>query len=269
MKPEDDIVSKIKKYWISQKWEPLLVRAGLADLKSVASREFDWFEEPNKRRGGRSGVCRIVLNPDSPANDQRAVFLKIQKNYSYRAPNKLFRRQLTFLREFEATRQAADILPYTPEILLFGSWKSGPDAGAVLITKELNTWISFSDLMQGINCLVPPDKSTLLKILEAIAETSRRLNNAGWVHMGFSAKHIFVRPGPESSFEICVVDFEKCRKHFRPGYRTLKDCSHFMRHTPRLSDEHKRHYLKSYFQTRSFSPAQRRLIKKMPGAPAI
>ena len=42
-----------------------------------------------------------------------------------------------------------------------------------------------------------------------------------------------------------------------------------MRHTPDLSDANKLHYLKSYFQTDSFSPQQQKLIRKMRGAPKM
>ncbi|MGB9499108.1 MAG: lipopolysaccharide kinase InaA family protein [Dissulfuribacterales bacterium] len=124
-------------------------------------------------------------------------------------------------------------------------------------------------LAAGGKGLVPPDETTFLKVLKKIALISRQLNDAGWVHMGFSVKHIFVRPraNAATAFDICLIDYEKCRKHPFPGYRTMKDCSHFMRHTPNLSDAHKRYYLKSYFQTEMFTPSQRRLIRKMRGAP--
>jgi|GEM_PF-2013202 hypothetical protein len=267
MQPKSSKTFKIKKFYISDKWKPLLCQAGLADPQSFALQKFDWFEEPNERRGGKSGVCRIVLNPDFPREAQKAVFFKIQQNYSFRAFNKFFTKQLTFVREFEANRKVAAILPHTPEILLFCTWKSGRDKWAALITKELASWIQLAGWLKGENGIEPPHEQIFLKILGAAAETSRRLNDAGWVHMGFSAKHIFIRPGADNSFETCVIDFEKCRKHPNPAYRTLKDCSHFMRHTPGICDEHKLYYLKAYFKTESFTRAQLRLIKKMPGAP--
>ncbi|MGB9499106.1 MAG: hypothetical protein ACKVE4_05020 [Dissulfuribacterales bacterium] len=65
---------KVEKFQVSQKWETILDDAGLLDIEAVMRREFDWFETPNQRRGGWSGVSRIVLNPDASAEDQEAVF---------------------------------------------------------------------------------------------------------------------------------------------------------------------------------------------------
>ena len=260
---------KVEKFRVSQKSETILAEAGLLDIEAVVGREFDWFETPNQRRGGWSGVSRIVLNPEASQEDQEAVFLKIQKNHCYRSPNKYFRKQLTFVRELEAMEQVAAIIRYTPEVLFFAQWSSGADAGAILITKSLDGWLSLADWLRGEKGLVPPDETTFLNVLKEIAMTSRQLNNAGWVHFGFSAKHIFVRPrvNADTAFDICLIDYEKCRKHAFFGYRTMKDCSHFIRHTPKFSDAHKRYYLKSYFQTETFTPAHRWLIRKMRGAP--
>lgn len=258
---------KIEKIQISTQWKAQLEKAGLLDLEAVANRQFDWFEPPNHRRGGWSGVSRIILNPEALPEDQVPVFLKIQQNHWFRAPNNFFRRQLTFVRENESMTQIAPVVSCTPEVLLFGQWTSGPDTGAVIITRALDGWHPLNGWLQGKNSLVPPDQTTLLKVFESIASTSRLLNNAGWVHLSFSAKHLFVRPNNDSAYDVCLIDYEKCRRHLSSGYRTIKDCSHFMRHTPLMTDALKREYLKFYFQTDVFSPAHRRLIKKMPGAP--
>lgn len=258
---------KTEKIQVSPQWETKLRKAGLLDFEAVANRQFDWFEPPNQRRGGWSGVSRIILNPEALPEEQETVFLKVQQNHWFRAPNNYFRRHLTFEREIEAMTQIAPIVSCTPEILLFGRWNTGPDSWAVIITRSLDGWFPLNGWIQGKNGLVPPDQATLLKIFEAIASTSRRLNKAGWVHLSFSAKHLFVRPNTDAAYDICLIDYEKCRRHVLPGYRTIKDCSHFMRHTPLMTDELKRDYLKFYFQTDDFTPAHRRLIRKMPGAP--
>jgi lipopolysaccharide kinase (Kdo/WaaP) family protein len=257
----------IKERLVSPQWETKLRKLGLLDFEAVAKREFEWFEPPNQRRGGWSGVSRIALNPEATPEEQETGFLKIQQNHWFRARNKFFRRHLTFEREIDAMTKVAPIISFIPEVLLFGRWNIGPDAWAVIITRSLDGWFSFGDWLQGKNGLVPPDHDTLLKVFETIASTSRQLHNAGWVHLGFSAKHLFVRPKGDRDYDICLIDYEKCRRHVLPGYRTIKDCSHFMRHTPLMTDEHKRDYLKFYFQTDGFTPAHRRLIRKMPGSP--
>lgn len=260
---------KIKEKWISPKWERALKDAGLLDIESVSAREFDWFEAPNRRRGGWSGVTRLVLNPEAPAQDQLAVFLKIQQNHFYRAPNTYFTKQLTFEREFNVLQQLASVTDSIPELVLFAKWRSGSDVGAILITKALDDWFPLTNWIQGQKGYVAPDEATFQKALEAIAKSAREIHQAGWVHLCFSAKHLFVRPKSDGSFESCVIDMEKCRKHLSAAYRARKDCAHFMRHTPRLTEAHKLNFAKAYFQTDTFSDPQKRIIKKMRGGPSI
>ena len=260
---------KLIKEWHSPEIEPLLNKAGLLDIESVTQREFDWFEEPNKRRGGWSGVTRIVLNPEAPKAKQKAAFLKIQQNHFYIAPNTYFRKRLTFEREFAAMTALRPACPAIPNVLMFAQWEKDGNRGAILVTEALDGWLLLRDWQKGRAELPKPDKATLHKALEAIAATSREINQAGWIHMCFSAKHLFVRPDQTGSFSVKTIDLEKTRKRIGLGRRTVKDCSHFMRHTPGLEDADKLHYLQAYFQTKTFSPRQMKLIRKMRGAPEI
>lgn len=260
---------KIEKTWIAPEWERSLKDADLLDIESVSKRDFNWFEEPNRRRGGWSGVTRIVLNPNASVQDQRAVFLKIQQNHFYRAPNTLFRKQLTFEREFEVLRQLDSVTDSIPDLVLFSKWRSGSDVGSILITKALDDWFPLTDWLNGRKGYIAPDEVTFQKALEAIAKGAREIHQAGWVHLCFSAKHLFVRPTDDGDFESCVIDMEKCRKHLSASHRTRKDCAHFMRHTPGLTEAHKLAFTKAYFQTDTFSNAQKRIIHKMRGGPAI
>ena len=140
---------KIKQQWIAPEWEDALKQADLLNIESVSKREFDWFEEPNRRRGGWSGVTRLVLNPEAAPQDQQAVFLKIQQNHFYRAPNTFFTKQLTFEREFEVLRQLDSVTDSIPELVLFAKWRSGSDVGAILVTKALDGWYPLPDWIQA------------------------------------------------------------------------------------------------------------------------
>ena len=260
---------KIKQQWIAPEWETALKDAGLLDIEALTTREFDWFEAPNRRRGGWSGVTRLVLNPEAAPEDQQAVFLKIQQNHFYRAPNTCFIKKLTFEREFEVLQQLKSATDTIPELAFFATWQVGSDVGAILVTRALDDWLPLNDWLLGRKGLTPPDEATFKKALEAIAQSAREINTAGWVHLCFSAKHLFVRPQADDTFESCVIDMEKSRKHLRANYRTRKDCSHFMRHTPKLTDAQKLTFLQAYFQTDTFSDKQKRLIQSMRGSPTL
>ena len=110
---------------LSKQWRDALNAAGLLDIEAATKRDFNWFEAPNKRRGGWSGVTRIVLNPDAPQSEQQAVFLKIQQNHFYRAANTLLKKKLTFEREFEVLQKLSLCTNNIPELVLFATWQSG------------------------------------------------------------------------------------------------------------------------------------------------
>jgi hypothetical protein len=259
----------LKQLCINPLWEALLSEAGLLDIKSVSQREFDWFEAPNRRRGGWSGVSRIVLNPEASGAEPKAVFLKIQQNHFYVAPNTCFLKRLTFEREFAAMQALRPHSEAIPQVVMFAKWQENVNQGSILVTEALDSWIPLRPWLLGELDLPLPDKETLHRVLKAIAKTAREINQVGWIHMCFSAKHIFLKEQLDSTFAVRVVDLEKARRRIGLDRRTLKDCSHFMRHTPNLTDPDKTHFLKAYFNTGSFNSAQKALISKMRGAPKI
>lgn len=259
----------LSKLCYAPRLETLLRDAGLLDIESVSQREFDWFEAPNKRRGGWSGVSRIVLNPEAPEGEQKAVFLKIQQNHYYRAPNTFLLKRLTFEREFAAMSTLAQVTDDIPEVILFAKWEENGNQGCILITESLEDWLPLGPWLMGSHTKPAPDPETFKKALEGIASTARAIHAEGWVHMCFSAKHLFLRQNASGDFDVRVVDLEKTRKRIGLGRRTYKDCSHFMRHTPKLSDKFKIHFLKAYFQTEHFTAEHKALIAKMAGAPEI
>ncbi|TVP79847.1 MAG: hypothetical protein EA353_05290 [Puniceicoccaceae bacterium] len=260
---------KLKQLWVRPELKPELEGAGLLDIESVSQRDFDWFEAPNVRRGGWSGVARIVLNPNAPAAEQKAVFLKIQQNHYYLAPNTFFLKRLTFEREFACLQAIREHCDSIPETVLFAKWKLDGNDGAILVTEALDNWIPLRPWLLGKLDRPAPDTDTLHRALSAIAQTAREINQAGWIHMCFSAKHIFLKEREKGQFSVKVVDLEKTRRRIGLGRRAVKDCSHFMRHTPNLSQENKLHFLQAYFQADTFSSSQKNLIRRMRGAPQI
>ena len=260
---------KLKQQWVSPELKPILESAGLLDIESVSKREFDWFEAPNRRRGGWSGVSKIVLNPDAPEKEKKAVFLKIQQNHFYIAPNTYFLKRLTFEREFEAMQALKPHSEAIPNIVMFAKWQENGNQGSILVTEALDDWIHLGPWLLGELDQPAPDEPALHRALDAIAKTAREINQAGWIHMCFSAKHIFVKEQLDSIFAVRVVDLEKTRKRIGLSRRTIKDCSHFLYHTPMLTDSDKTHFLKAYFETDRFNPAQKALISKMRGTQKI
>ena len=261
---------KIKKKWTSPEWENALKDADLLDIEAVSKREFDWFETPNRRRGGWSGVTRIVLNPAAATQDQHAVFLKIQQNHFYRAPATCFLKRLSFAREFDALQALTPVVSCMPNLLLFAQWKHDGNQGSLIITQALAGFEPFDHWLKKQKASADADQSdSILKALQSIADATRELHHAGWAHFGLYPKHAFIRKDENGNYTTRLIDLEKARRPLLSSQSTIEDVSRFLRHSKQLNDPEKVDYLRAYFQTNTFSVAQKRMIHKMRGAPKV
>lgn len=71
--------------YINESWRRILAYNGLSDFDALWKLEAQWFEEPNYRRGGWSGVARCELK--HPDGGTCAIFLKRQENHVARLWN--------------------------------------------------------------------------------------------------------------------------------------------------------------------------------------
>ena len=143
---------KITEQWHAPGMADMLRQAGLFDLQSISERDIDWFEPPNERRGGWSGVSRIVLNPDAAEPDQVIGFLKIQQNHFYRSRHTLGRKRMTFAREFTALSALRDSFDFLPEPLYYAEWVEGKERNSVLLIGALDGWISLKAAVSKHRC---------------------------------------------------------------------------------------------------------------------
>jgi len=253
---------KTKNLWCQPCFRDSLERAGLLDLESLGRKEFEWFETPNKRRGGWSGVSRIVLKTKSDVSEP--VFLKIQQNHFYRSWRNAFLKKLSYTREFHAIRQLQHITSCVPEIIMHAEWKQNGARMCVIMSKSLDEWQSLAHWLAR-----RPGREDIYRVLTALADTLRPIHQASWAHFGLFQKHIFVRKGDEGDYKIKLIDFEKARKTILARQSVIEDLSRFLRHSKNLDDEVKIFFLQSYFQTQSFRPSHKQLIRKLRGAPKI
>ena len=68
------------KDFLNQRWADVLRNNGLTDFDALWNLDIGWFEAPNRRRGGWSGVSRCELSV--PAQASAGVFLKRQENHA-------------------------------------------------------------------------------------------------------------------------------------------------------------------------------------------
>jgi len=202
--------------FVSDKWRPILAYNRLEDFDALWRLEAAWFEEPNHRRGGWSGVSRYELA--LPEGGRQAIFLKRQENHRARLWTHPIKGAPTFLREFQ------HILHYrrrgipTLEPVYFAIREQDGDARAILITEELSGFVSMEDRVQQWLRDSAPPRAERRAIMLAIAGVLRDMHARGIQHNCFFPKHVFTRTGSDGQVDVRVIDLEKSR--WRP-FKTL------------------------------------------------
>lgn len=259
---------KLEKLWVAPAWEQQLSQAGLLEIESMTTREFDWFERPNKRLGGWSGVSRVYLNPEASAPERIALFLKIQSNHCYRTIGNGLKKRLTFERELDAFEalQGFDALP---ELVLFAKWRQGSDIGSIFMTKALDGFVELQDWIQQVQQTHPDQDAEIRKALKSVAETTRTMHQRGWAHFAYKPKHVFIGEAVEGKYPIRLIDFERARRPLRAKVYVTEDLSRFLRHSLYLTRDQKLQFLHDYFQTETFSPKQAKWVTELEKAKSL
>lgn len=201
------------KDFVNERWRPILAHNGLTDFNALWDLEAEWFEEPNHRRGGWSGVARCEL--DLPEGGKRAIFLKRQQNhgtFSWRHP---LRGMPTFQREFKHIMHYRECGVPTLEPVYFAMRTIGKDQRAILVTEELAGFLSMEERAQGWLEGGVPARPIRLRFLRAVAGLLAQMHAKGIQHNCFFPKHVFTRQNPDGSVEACIIDLEKSR--WRPA----------------------------------------------------
>ena len=198
------------KDFINERWRAILAFNGLNDFDAIWKHEAAWFEEPNQRRGGWSGVARCELR--LPEGGSAPVFLKRQENHStptWRHPQ---RGEPTFMREFRRIMDCRRRAIPTLEPVYFGTRMHEGNQQAILMTEELTGYISLEDRVQAWLRDGMPPRSERLLVIDAVARLVRQVHAHRIRHGCLFPKHVFVRINPDGSSDARVIDLEKSRR---------------------------------------------------------
>ncbi len=197
------------KDFVNPEWRAILSHNHLETFDQIWSLEAGWFEEPNHRRGGWSGVSRVELA--LPGGGSRAIFLKRQENhgtFSLAAPRKGVP---TFLREFHRIERYRTLgIPALVPVYFAMRTASGGHR-AILATEELAGYASLDETVNRWLREGAPTRKERQAYLRAVAALLRRLHAARIQHSCFFPKHIYTRLLDDGSVEARVIDLEKSR----------------------------------------------------------
>lgn len=212
----------------------------------------NWFEQPNKARGGWSGVTKSSL---SSLQGQINVFIKRQQNYVSRTFRHPFSGVPTFEKELKNILLLRHINIPTLEPIYYGKHADK----AILVTKALDGYCSLDK--------ISPDTLTLnakRQLLAKLADLTRELHHQHYMHNCFYPKHIFVKLHDSGEWSIRLIDLEKLRWRFSAYFAMKRDLSTFNRHADKAwTIKDRLFFFKSYLNVKTLSVAEKRLWRKL------
>jgi len=203
----------------------------------------EWFEEPNSRRGGWSGVGRLEL---STKQGTFKVFLKRQENHQRRTAWHPFAGEPTFGCEFRTMMYLQRRGVPVPVPVFFGKRTVNGHARAILMTEELVGFKSLEDVTSDLFSEGKVDVSVQRQILRGVAAAVKSLHAARIQHRSLYPKHLFVRWPCESIPEVVVIDLEKSRVKWITAIRTVYDLATLNRHAAHWSRTARMYFFLNY-----------------------
>jgi hypothetical protein len=243
--------------YVSESWQRALELNQLNSFDALWQLQAEWFEAPNQRRGGWSGVARYEL----PKTDgqARVIFLKRQENhkiFSWRHP---IAGVPTFLREFQHIEHYRACGVPTLEPVYFAMRRTSAGHRAILATAELTGYASLEDRLRQWQEQGAPAVSVRRRLIGKIAALARTLHAHKIQHNCFYPKHLFVRISSDGDSDVRVIDLEKSRWRPLAMFCTLRDLDTLNRHARGVSRTDRLRFLKAYLQAEGTNPRLRKL----------
>ncbi|KKN31956.1 hypothetical protein LCGC14_0818620 [marine sediment metagenome] len=210
-----------------------------------------WFEPPNHRRGGWSGVVKYSLPVDNTKTD---VFIKRQENHSTKTWAHPFSGIPTFQKEYNnIVKLRAKAIP-TLEAIFFGVAKSR----AILVTKELKGYSSLENI--DPTNLTTDERKQLLSVT---ARLLRKLHHHRFQHNSLYPKHLFAKQ-TSSGWKVRLIDLEKMKRTLFYKQAMKRDLSTLNRHASSAwSVADKVYFLQRYFDEFTLSTKSKHIIYKL------
>jgi hypothetical protein len=246
--------------YLANDWESIARANGLDSFESVWTLDIGWFEEPNERRGGWSGVSRHEV--ELPDGSREGIFIKRQQNHTTRSWLHPFSGIPTFRREFNNLILLQSFDVPTLDMLYFAERKSGADRRAILISRELTGYASLDHCIDYWNRHGYPEKDVWHETMQRIAAVARRMHQHRIQQNCFLPKHIFVGE-VEGRMDVRLIDFEKAKRRWTSESALLRDLDTINRRAPGISTTNRLRFLLAYHQQRRVNARVRKSWNKL------
>lgn len=238
--------------FIAPEHKALLEQNQLVSFDKAWSYRASWFEEPNSRRGGWSGVGRLVLT--GAEGQELGVFLKRQENHQRRTFRHPRHGEPTFACEFRMMQYLAVRGVAVPKPIFFAQRQQEGNSQAILMTEELVHFNPLETVTEEIFLNAKATLATKRSILRGVAATVRKLHAAGIQHRSLYPKHLFVKMASGADPQVVVIDLEKSRRKLLSPLRTINDLVTLNRRSKYWSRSERLYFFKSYMEISTLTP---------------
>lgn len=193
---------------------------GLGQFEDWWQQQGEWVEEPNQRRGGKSGVQRL--------HGERLLYAKRQVGHLYRSLWHPFGRP-TVLRERDALLGLSRLGVRVPRLVYCGAYhQAGQGWRGLLISESLDGFCDIESWYAGGG----REQAGALHdaLLQQIGAMLARMHQGRWQHGCLYAKHVFVKVSQQGA-EVALLDLEKCRRRLSSVRAARHDLRQLRRHS--------------------------------------
>jgi hypothetical protein len=249
-----------KEVFFSAEARMQLASSGLVDFNSIWELNEPWFEQPNNRGQGFSGVVTHTLSGEDGTS--RRVFIKKQEDHNTRTFLQPIKGIPTFEREFDNIVMLSALGVPIIELLYFGRAEVNGRQRAILVSFALDDYMPVDDWFQ--NCRDDVSDDLARTVIRAIVDAIKPIHRAHIRHGCLYGKHIFIRlpsvADQDASVDVKLLDFEKAHRCIFLEKAIAKDLSQFVRHCEHMPDKDLEYFLDQYLAQESF-PRVRELLQ--------
>lgn len=241
-------------------WPAMAAANGLGSFESIWALDIGWFEDPNQRRGGWSGVSR--LDVEYPDGRREGVFIKRQHNHTTFSWWRPFKGISTFRREFQNLMMLHDVGVPTLDVLYFGERGVANDRRAILVSRELQGYASLENCMTYWQQHGLPDRAIWHETIQRVAAVARRMHRHRIQQNCFLPKHVFIGE-LQGQMDVRLIDLEKAKRRCSAEWALVRDLDTFNRRSPGISTTDRLRFLLAYHETDRVNARVRKTWNKL------
>jgi len=237
-------------------WQLILKQNALNHFNALWELQADWFEEPNIRRGGWSGVVKTPLDifEDKPV----FIFIKRQENHLSRTWRHPLSGIATFQKEFENIKRFHHCRIPTLELVYFGTRTYNGNRQAIIATEDLAGYYPLDTLLPNSDLDIIDNWKTKQSLLSSTAKVLSQIHQHNIQHNSLYPKHIFAKK-IDDGWDIRIIDLEKAKRRILKQTAILRDLGTLRRHTLDWTPREQVTFFKAYVNETKLSPKSKKL----------